>query len=201
MKGARDYAFRVVASSPTGTCTSQDYMLTTGAVPTTVPRITRTVMNAAAQDRGFIVTSGGVAGMAGGGIPAYIIDADGDVVWWASAPASASRALMSYDGKDMYMMALNVQNMGGEMRRVSMDGMTTMNDQRTLDGHHDFTVLPDNGTPSSSGQQLLVHRRAGERRITTVVANVNTIYRPNGECHTNAIHYYPPTRLHARIAT
>jgi hypothetical protein len=29
---------------------------------------------------------------------------------------------MSYDGRHMYMMALNVQNTGGEMRRVLMDG-------------------------------------------------------------------------------
>ena len=190
MKGAREYLFRVVLTSPAGTCTSQDYTFTTGAVPSSVPRITRTAMNAAAQDRGFIITS---AGVSGGGQPAYIIDADGDVVWWASAPNSASRARMSYDGKDMYMMALNVQNSGGEMRKVSMDGMTTMNNISGLaSGHHDFTVLPDNGIAVIlwSGSCTSIVERSASGTISTVLANVNTVYQTSADCHTNAINYY-----------
>ncbi|HEX6764624.1 MAG TPA: aryl-sulfate sulfotransferase [Polyangiaceae bacterium] len=196
MKAARDYVFRIVATSAAGTCTSQDYTLTTGALAANAPRVTRTVMNAAAQDRGFIVTSGGVAGGMGSGVPAYIIDADGDVVWWAPAPMSTSRALMSYDGKDMYMMALNVtnQSMNGEMRKVSMDGMTTENNLSGLNaGHHDFTVLPDNGIAVIVWANMCssIVERSASGQLTTVVANVNTLYRTSNECHTNAIHYYP----------
>jgi hypothetical protein len=190
MKGGREYVFRVVATSPAGTCTSADYTFTTGAVPSSVPRITRTAMNAAAQDRGFIITS---AGVSGGGVPAYIIDADGDVVWWAAAPNSASRARMSYDGKDMYIMALNVQNSGGEMRKVSMDGMTTMNNISGLaTGHHDFTVLPDNGIAVIlwSGGCTSIVERSASGMLTTVLANVNTVYQTSADCHTNAINYY-----------
>jgi hypothetical protein len=190
MKGAREYAFRVVATSPAGTCTSQDYTLTTGAVPSNVPRITRTAMNATAQDRGFIITSGGVSGSQ----PAYVFDADGDVVWWATAPNSASRARMSYDGKDMYIMALNVMNNGGEMRRVSMDGMTTMNNISGLaSGHHDFTVLPDNGIAVIvwQGGCTSIVERSASGTLTTVVANVSTVYQTTADCHTNAINYYP----------
>ena len=163
----------------------------TGAVPTSVPRITRMNMNASAQDRGFIITSGGVAG---GSVPAYIFDADGDVVWWAPSPSSSSRANMSYDGKDMYVMALNVQNTGGEMRRISMDGMTSMNNLSGLStAHHDFTVLPDNGIAViiwQGGCSAIVERSASGQ-LTTVVANVNTVYQTSADCHTNAIHYYP----------
>ncbi|HEX6272231.1 MAG TPA: aryl-sulfate sulfotransferase [Polyangiaceae bacterium] len=189
MKGGREYAFRVVATSAAGSCMSQEYTLTTGAVPSNVPRITRTVMNATAQDRGFIITSGGVSGSQ----PAYIFDADGDVVWWASAPNSTSRARMSYDGKDMYMMALNVQNNGGEMRKVSMDGMTAMNNLSGLStGHHDFTVLPDNGIAVIvwQGGCTAIVERSASGQLTTVVANVGTIYQTVADCHTNAINYY-----------
>jgi hypothetical protein len=190
MKGGRQYAYRVVVTSPAGTCTSQEYTLMTGAVPSNVPRITRTSMNATAQDRGFIITSGGV----GGSQPAYIFDADGDVVWWAAAPNSSSRARMSYDGKDMYIMALNVQNTGGEMRKVSMDGMTTMNNLSGLaSGHHDFTVLPDNGIGVIvwQGGCTAIVERSASGQLTTVVANVNTVYQTSADCHTNAINYYP----------
>jgi Arylsulfotransferase (ASST) len=126
-------------------------------------------------------------------VPAYVFDADGDVVWWASAPGSTSRARMSYDGKDMYMMALNVQNGGGEMRRVSMDGMTTMNNLSGLtNGHHDFTVLPDNGIAVivwQGGCSAIVERSASGT-LTTVVASVSTVYQTAADCHTNAINYY-----------
>ena len=194
MKPARDYAFRIVATSPAGTCTSQDFTLTTGARASNLPTITRTAGNAAMQDRGFIITSGGVAGGGGGGIPAYIIDADGDIVWWAAAPGSTSRARMSYDGRHMYMMALNVQNMGGEMRRVLMDGSMPENNLSGLNtGHHDFTVLPDNGIAViiwSNGCSAIVERSA-TGQITNVVANVSTVYQTTSDCHTNAINYYP----------
>jgi hypothetical protein len=49
---------------------------------------------------------------------------------------------MDYEGANMWMMALNVMNSGGEMRYVSMDGATTMNNVNGLSmSHHDFTVL------------------------------------------------------------
>jgi hypothetical protein len=190
MKGSREYTFRIVATSPAGTCTSMDYTLTTGAVSSSVPRITRTAMNAAAQDRGFIITSGGV-GTTG---PTVIIDADGDVVWWAMGPEDTSRARMSYDGKHMYMMALNVRNDGGEMRRVLMDGTNPENNLSGLStGHHDFTVLPDNGIAViiwRSGCTAIVERSANGT-LTDVVANVSTVYQTTADCHTNAINYYP----------
>ncbi len=195
MKAARAYAFRIVATSPTGSCTSQETMVTTGALAAGLPNITRTVMSPSLQDRGFIITSGGVAGGGGGGggIPAYIIDADGDIVWWAPAPPSTSRARMSYDGKLMYMMALNVMNTGGEMRRIGMDGSNPENNLAGLNtGHHDFTVLPDNGIAVIiwSNNCTAIVERSATGTLTTVVANVDTIYAATSDCHTNAINYY-----------
>jgi hypothetical protein len=189
MKQNQSYVFRVIATSPTGTCTSADQTIMTGSL-SGAPTIMRTAMNAAMQDRGFIITSRGISG---GGSGAYIIDADGDVVWAANGPNQTSRARMSYDGKDMYMMALNVQNTGGEMRKVSMDGMTTqMNLSGLSTGHHDFTVLPDNGIAViiwRSNCTAIVERSA-TGTLTDVVANVNTVYQTTSDCHTNAINYY-----------
>jgi len=92
--------------------------------------------------------------MLGGGIPdggipagdsggAYIIDADGAIVWYASAPSDCSRARIDYEGVNMWMLALNVDNNGGEMRYVSMDGQTSQTNLSGLSSaHHDFAVLP-----------------------------------------------------------
>lgn len=197
MKGSRSYVYRVVATSAAGSCTSQDYMLTTGAVPSTVPKPTATIVNAAAHARGFIVTTGGIAmGASSGNQPAYIMDADGDVVWWSSAPASASRAHMSWDGQTMWMMALNVENATGELRKVGMDGSSPQNNWAALTkAHHDFTVLPEGGiatmlwnTTGMDAHCSLVEYTA-DGQSTVVVPDFTTLYTSN-TFHSNAIHYY-----------
>src|SRR4029079_1081284 len=97
------------------TCQSADQTLNTGTL-SGAPAVTRTAATPGAQAGGFIVTSTGVSG--GGDPQAYIIDADGTVVWLAAAPATCSRARMDYEGDNMWMVALNVLNTGGEMRAV-----------------------------------------------------------------------------------
>ncbi len=192
MKQASNYVFRIVAETSSGTCVSRDYTLATGTLAG-APSITRT---GSEGSRGFIVTTTGigVAGSSGRSI-SYIFDTDGDVVWLAAAPSQASRARMSWDGKHMWAAALN--NMGstdsGEMRRVSMDGLDIENDVPGLSGaHHDFTVTPDGVAAivfNSSGCSGIVER-SNDGTITTLVADVSTIYTPNGDCHTNYLRYY-----------
>ncbi|MBN1612639.1 MAG: aryl-sulfate sulfotransferase [Polyangiaceae bacterium] len=141
LKPSSTYTFHVEVTSSGTTCKSEDKTLTTGTL-SGAPNITRSAKNPSAQAVGFIVTCPGVSGMGGsGGTQAFIIDADGTVVWAAPAPASCSRARMDYEGQNMWMLALNVGNSGGEMRYVSMDGMTTQNNVTGLSkAHHDFTV-------------------------------------------------------------
>jgi hypothetical protein len=201
MKGNRDYVYRIVLNGSGGSCTSPDYMIRTGAVPTSVPRPTRMMMNAAAHQPGFIITSGGSAmGGGGGAIPVYILDTDGEPVWWATAPASCSRAKMSWDGKEMWMQELNVDNGGGEMRKVAMDGTGAMMNITGLGStHHDFTVLPAGGLVSfrwtgagmDAPNELI--ERSGSGTITIIVPNMSTLYRGSGSgsgYHPNAIHYH-----------
>ena len=114
MKASTSYVYRIVVSSSAGTCTSQDYTIMTGAVPSSVPKPTVDDLNAAAHAKGFVVTSSGLSGTG-----AYIYDSDGAPVWWATGPSGVSRIQMSWDGSKMYMMALNVQNSARARSRSS----------------------------------------------------------------------------------
>jgi hypothetical protein len=216
MKGSKTYSFKINASDGTKTCTSQDYMITTGAIPTAVPRITRTAGAAAAsQAKGFIVTSsglgaggGGFGGGGGGGTSyAFILDADGEIVWFAPAPATCSRAKMSYDGQYMWMVELNVDNMakdGGELRRVSMDGITSSGSIPGMKNcHHDLTILPDGRAAcmswiQQSGDQpsdlLESDEKGNVKKIVTVDSKIyvggSGLGGGSGTFHANSIHYH-----------
>jgi hypothetical protein len=150
-----------------------------------------TIADAAAHARGFIVTSSGTSGTG-----AYIFDADGAPVWWATGPSGTSRIQMSWDGSKMYMMALNVQNNGsGRVNVVNMDGSGASMVSGMTTAHHDMTAIPGGFailTWLQSGIDApcaLIERQDGGT-MTTVVANMNTVYNsPN--YHTNSVHYYP----------
>ena len=190
MKGSSSYVYRIVVTSSAGTCTSQDYTFMTGAVPSSVPKPTVTISNATAHSKGFIVTSSGLSGSG-----AYIYDSDGAPVWWATGPNSASRIQMSWDGSKMYMMALNVQNSGGQIRIVDMDGANATTVSGLTTAHHDMTAIPGGFatvTWTTTGMDVpcALIERSDDGTMKTVVANLNTVYNSN-TFHTNSIHYYP----------
>ena len=90
MKPGRAYTFRIIATAGSTDCVSPDQTLTTGDVAPPA-LVTRTATNAAAQAQGFIIATSGVPGSHGAGPQrVYIIDADGDVVWWAGPRCSAA---------------------------------------------------------------------------------------------------------------
>jgi hypothetical protein len=179
LKQSSDYTFHIEATSSAGkTCKSQDFTLPKTGTLSGVPAVTRTP-GAGASANGFIVTSTGMgSGMGGGGgsNAAFIIDADGAVVWAASAPTQCSRARMDYEGVNMWMLALNVQNGGGEMRYLSMDGQTGQNNVSGLSSaHHDFCVLPGKiaamvwtSTGMDPESNLVEHASDGSGASTTV---------------------------------
>ena len=192
MKGSNMYVYRIVLTSPAGTCTSQDYPIMTGAVPSSVPKPTTTIMNATAHAKGFLVTSSGISGTG-----AWIYDTDGAPVWWATGPSGTSRIQMSWDGSKMYMMSLNVQNSGaGSVRTVAMDGSGAATLSGMQASHHDMTAIPGGFATvlwNSSGIDApcsLVERMDGSTTNTVIIANLNSVYNSNSY-HTNSIHYYP----------
>lgn len=208
MKGEMEYSFQVKAMSGGQECTSEVYTLETGPVANNIPSITRPTANEGRTATGFIITSAGLGGFGGpggpggpgggGGQPAFIFDMDGDPVWWAPAPASCSRAMMDWEGKNMWMMELNVDGGGGEVRRVSMDGTDTENNVQGLsNAHHDLTVLPGGivatvlWTGGAESPSDLVER-SPDGSIKTVVRLDSAIYQAGGiGFHANSILYHP----------
>jgi hypothetical protein len=184
MKGSTKYTFQIVARSGAGTCTSESASLTTGAVPAAVPKLTATIVDAAAHARGFIITSrinlGGVV----------IVDSDGAPVWWVTNVPDVTRAHMSWDGKDMYTVGLN-----GSASKISMDGSKIEKLQLPFRPNHDLTAIPGGIAmlvyPGLAVDPYPVVERADDGTLTTVVADLRSVYNGQGNLHPNAIHYWP----------
>jgi hypothetical protein len=194
MKASKTYHFRLTASGTGGSCTSADYMLTTGALTSGLPKITVTTSNASAAFGGFLIA--GQYSMAGGPSPAYIVDADGDLVWWyTSASASdATGVRMSHDGNSIWINSANVPNSTAHVHRVTMDGLTDNDYSSQFTGQsHQLTVLPDEtiafyayGTNGCED----IKERAPSGTVKTIV-NSETAHGGTGGCHINTIQYSP----------
>ena len=124
------------------------------------------------------------------------MDADGDVVWWATGPTQNSRSHLSWDGTHMYMMSLNVQNSsrgkscrsawtGPEVRRSRNGGVPP---RYGLDPHGVRDLAVEQG--GMDAPCSLVEVTDGTWATKTVVADMSSVYTSN-TFHTNAIHYYP----------
>jgi len=194
MKAETDYEYRVILND--GECTSPTRTITTGPVSNRVPSVTKDRPRPEAVAPGFLVTSSGIGGRTSPDAPAFILDSDGDVVWWSAAPGSCSRAKQDWEGTHMYMMMLNVRysTTAGNVRRVSMDGLSVEDRLSGLTGgHHDFTVTPGGNIVAIVHQNecsgIIERSPAGE--ITSIVDDVHALYEPVGDCHPNSIHYHP----------
>ena len=91
MKPSHTYHFRIEASGTSGQCTSADATITTGPVSNGMPTVIATTVDRSATFGGFLITGQYVKFPSASGVPAYILDADGDIVWWYFL-ASATRA-------------------------------------------------------------------------------------------------------------
>jgi Arylsulfotransferase (ASST) len=141
------------------------------------------ILDAPAHAKGFIITSPGL----GGGQIVSILDTDGDPVWWTVGPSSTTRAHMSWDGKDMYMLSEVI------FWKIGMDGQQP---HEVLAGfehpNHDFTAIP-NGV-AALDLSVADHRsfvaRTSEGIVTPIVPDVSALYAAE-PFHPNALHYYP----------
>jgi hypothetical protein len=144
MKPARTYHFRVVATDGSATYTSDDQTLTTGAPLTGLPLMSFSVPFPERVDKGFFIGSFWSIQM-GEPWTVFILDTDGDVVWWytavregASGELGYGRARLSADSEDVWLV--QVSNGGGPVRRVSID---TLDEQIYPDtiGSHDICAV------------------------------------------------------------
>ena len=193
LKQSSDYTFHVEATRDGATCASAEYALpTTGSFAAARP-VTVAVAQPDKREPGFIVTSSGTS------VPdsAFIIDADGEIVWYADGPLNTTRAQMDYEGDNMWMVSLNLENEGGEMRYVSMDGEEAQQNVPGLEfAHHDFTVMPGGkvaalvwSAPGVDPPSDLVIR-SPDGTVTSPFTIGSNLYLSD-TYHANAIHYLP----------
>jgi hypothetical protein len=193
LKQTRDYTFHIEATRGGATCQSPDYALPTTGSLAGAPPVTLSVAQAAAREPGFIVTSSGTS------VPdsAYIIDADGEIVWFFPGPLNTCRAQMDYEGNTMWMITCNPINEIGELRSVSMDGAQVSMNVPGFDGaHHDLTVMPGGrvaalvwSTPDNEPPSDLVIRTP-DGQVTTAFTIGSNIYQSD-LFHADAVHYLP----------
>jgi hypothetical protein len=192
MKPATMYNYRIVLDAPTGTCTSGNQTIMTGAAPSGLPAITRNPMTAQGLFGGFLIT-GMYAGTGGG--YALIFDADATIVWWFRVGMSVTGVRMSYDGKYMWINGPNVPEGQAVVHRVSMDGMTDENLSTQFTGqNHSMTILQDETVAfyaySSNGCDDIKERSPAG--MVRTLANSRTAQGlTSGMCHVNAIDYSP----------
>jgi hypothetical protein len=139
MKPKRTYHFRIVAEIDGKHVASDDYTVTTGEGPTAqeVGEITFEVADGRRQP-GFILTSywsGEQKSMV------FILDQDGDVVWWYPSRLShgVAKAAISADGRDLWMVS-GIGFGSEQLRRVGMDGLG-WEDYRQSDASHDIVAV------------------------------------------------------------
>jgi hypothetical protein len=192
------YHYRIKARAGGTECVGADNVFSgkTATKPNAVKSPTVTTSDKTALFGGFIVMEGYRLNSTGGGDYAFILDADGEVVWWYQPTnfGSLSVAKMTYDGKSIWIANDNVPQQTAHVGRLSMDGMT-WEDKSTefANMNHDLTVLPDETVIfiayGSNGCDD-VKERSPNGTVRTIV-NSGKAFGNSTACHCNAIQYDP----------
>jgi hypothetical protein len=193
MKASKTYHYQIVASTGTSQCTSPDYTIMTGALANGLPTITVSTMQASKVYGGFLITGQYVTNAGTSGSPAYILDADGDYVWWYNISTDVTGVRMSYDGTHMWINAANVPQGTAVVHRVTMDGMTDDNYSTQLANmNHQLTILPDETVAFYAYNSQIgcedVKEMAPDGGVKTLV-NAQTAEGSTGSCHLNNVEY------------
>ena len=191
MKTNRAYKYRVVARIDGEECTGVEQTITTGPLATGLPIVDMEIVDPIRYNGGFIVTVTYSDGWV------YILDEDGDFVWWYRIEDNLTRARMSGDGRHMLVGDLGM-GYGGSLWKIGMDGLSETKVPNIGDRHHDFTVLPEGNTLAffeydNTGVSCDVVYEMGDdgsdkRRVFEVRDMLENL---SEECHTNAINYDP----------
>jgi hypothetical protein len=196
MKPSRTYHYRVVAQSGSTQCISADYPVTTGPRPNAVRLPAVTTNNESALYGGFLILEGYRLNATGGGDYAFILDAEGEAVWWYQPPnfGTLSVAKMTHSGKAIWIANDNVPKNVAHVGRLSMDGLTWEDKSSEFANlNHDLTVLPDETVifiAYGSNDCDDVKERSPSGAVRTIV-NAGKVFGTSSGCHCNAIQYDP----------
>jgi hypothetical protein len=193
MKASKTYHFNISVTDGSNTCTSGDQTIMTGALPNGgLPTLQITTNNKAALYGGFLVTGS----YSGSKYQSFILDGDGEYVWFWNDGSDGCGTRMSYDGKYMWINNGNVPDSKAVAHRVSMDGMDDTDMSNAL-AHlsHQVTPLPDGsvafyatGSNGCDDVKLLPPNATNSTTAMTVV-NAKTAHGGSGMCHLNNIEY------------
>ena len=193
MKQQKTYHYRIVASTRNGDCASDDNTVTTGALSAGLPKVKVTTNSTASPVfGGFLVT--GTALVTEGSLPAYIVDADGELVWAYVGFQDVASARMSWDGTHLWINSTN--SSPGTSRsivyRMTLDGLTVEDLSGPLAGMQmQLAVLPDETvaffTANADGcEDIKEYSPAGSVRT---VANAGAVQGVTSGCHLTSIQH------------
>jgi len=192
MKQSRTYHYRITATGSNGDCSGPDATIQTGVLMTGLPKISQDTKNQAALYGGFLIT-GQYVSMGSSGIPAYILDGDGEFVWAYKFAKDVTGAVMSYDGNWMWINSANVPSGQVAVHRVSMDGTKDEDKSSSFSGlNHQLTVLPDETVAfyaynqSKGCEDIKEYSPSGS--VKTLV-NAGAAQGGSSACHVNNIQY------------
>ena len=197
MKASKTYHYRISLTSSSGTCVGGDNTFATGALPngSALPMLTITPTTKPAGLWGGFLVIGSYQGATN---QSFILDADGDFVWWYADGADGCGTRMSYDGQYMWINNGNVPATSGSthVHRVTMDGMTDTDLSTPFANmSHQVTPLPDGSVAfyasgSNGCDDIKIFPANGTASSTpTTVVNARTAHGGTGACHVNNIEY------------
>ena len=195
MKPSRLYHYRITATNTDGDCESPDYTIMTGPIANGLVAPTVTTNDADALAGGFLITGQYVEDPSRSA-PAYILDADGDIVWWYHIEERVTGVVMDYAGKHMWINNHPLDLADAKVHRVSMDGLEDEDlSSEMANLSHQLTVLPDEtvafyADDGSSSQCSDIKERAPDGTVRTI-ANSQEVLGTTGQCHVNDIQYSP----------
>jgi hypothetical protein len=193
MKSSHMYHYRITATNSSGDCQSPDYTIMTGPLANGLVKPTVTTNNASALAGGFLIT-GQYVQNANGKAPGYILDTDGDIVWWYNIEDYVTGVVMDYAGTHMWINNHPPNLADAKVHRVSMDGMTDEDlSSQMSELSHQLTVLPDESVvfyASDGGPEGCsdIKQRSLDGTVRTIV-NSQTALGTTGQCHVNDIQY------------
>jgi hypothetical protein len=112
------YHFRITASKGNLSCDSPDHTITTGSLFNGLPVIDVAEHSSAVAPFGGFLIAGQFVPLGDSMIiPAYIADAEGQMVWAYGSEHDVTGVAMSYDGKAIWLSSVNYPDSGASVQR------------------------------------------------------------------------------------